>query len=106
MGAPLGNQNAANAKRWAAACERAFAAWPNKPNTTDCTPFMVGLNEAAHEFVKGVMTKNDIAFFREVGDRFDGKAAQSVSVTAELRKSSDISDEELALIANASGAAT
>jgi len=77
-GAPLGNQNAAKAKRWEAAVIRAFEAWPEAPDSTDCNDLMRGLNAAAHEFVRNVMTANDLGYFREVGDRFDGKAAQQV----------------------------
>jgi len=78
VGGQPGNQNAAKAKRWESALERAFSAYPNPPDCTDCNDFMRGLNLAAHEFVKNVMTANDIQFFRETGDRFDGKAVQSV----------------------------
>lgn len=40
---------------------------------------MLGLNEAAHIFVRNVML-GDIAFFKETGDRIDGKAQQSVQL--------------------------
>ena len=82
-GAPLGNHNAAKAKRWEAALERAFAAWPNEPDMTDCSPLMIGLNTAAHGFVKKVMEERDIAFYRETGDRLDGKPAQAVTLAGD-----------------------
>ena len=81
MGAPVGNQFAAKAKRWTAAIERALEAWPDKPDVTGCTPLMVGLNEAAHAFVGEMMLKRDATFFREFGDRIEGKVAQSIDAT-------------------------
>lgn len=80
-GAPFGNQNGAKAKRWEAALERAWAAYPNPPDDTDCTPFMRGLNLAAHNFVDDVVKKRDVAFYRENADRLDGKAHQSVDAS-------------------------
>lgn len=79
VGAPPGNQNAAKAKRWEAAIERALAAWPKPPDSTDCNDFMRGINEAAFKFVLGVMEKGDVAFFREFGDRLDGKVPQGLT---------------------------
>lgn len=79
VGAPIGNQNAAKAKRWTAAIERALEAWPQEPDSTDCTPLMRGLNAAAFAFVGQMMDKRDAAFFREFGDRLDGKAAQAIT---------------------------
>jgi len=83
IGGPFGNQHAAKAKRWEAALERAFAAWPEPPDCTDCSDFMRGLNMAAHAFVSELMARRDIAFFREAGDRFDGKAAQAVTLASD-----------------------
>lgn len=77
-GAPVGNQNAAKAKRWTAAIERILERWPEEPNTTDCTPFMQGLNKAAFAFVGEMMATKDVQFFREFGDRLEGKPAQTV----------------------------
>lgn len=76
MAAPIGNQNAAKGKRWSAAIERALEAWPDKPDVTGCTALMIGLNEAAHAFVGEMLLKRDVAFFREFGDRVEGKVAQ------------------------------
>lgn len=78
MSAPIGNTNAAKAKRWEAAILRAVEAWPEKPDSTDCNKLMVGLNEAAHLFVQSMMLSGNIAFFKEFGDRLDGKSAQSM----------------------------
>lgn len=81
MGAPIGNQNASKAKRWSAAIERAVEAYPNPPDVTGCTPLMIGLNNAAHQFVHKMMIEGDVAFFREFGDRIEGKVAQAIAAT-------------------------
>jgi len=104
-GGQPGNQNAAKAKRWEAALERAFAAYPDEPDMTDCTPFMIGLNKAAANFVKRTMEVDaDLGFFRETGDRFDGKAAQSLTIGGDPDKplhvfAREMSDDDLARIA-------
>lgn len=40
---------------------------------------MRGLNNAAHLFVRNVMTGGDLGYFKETADRFDGRAAQSIT---------------------------
>lgn len=83
MGAPIGNQNASKAKRWSAAIERAVEAYPNPPDVTGCTPLMIGLNNAAHQFVHKMMIEGDVAFFREFGDRIEGKVAQQTILSGD-----------------------
>lgn len=78
MPAPLGNQNAAKAKRWEAAICRALSSWPNEPDSTDCSDLIRGLNQAAHRFVANMMHADEVSFFRELGDRIDGKPAQAM----------------------------
>lgn len=80
-GGQPGNQNAAKAKRWEAALERAWAAYPELPDSTDCTPFMRGINLAAFQFVDDVIKKRDIAFYRENADRLDGRSHQSIDAS-------------------------
>lgn len=80
-GAPIGNDNRARSKRWAAAIERAVSAYPNAPSDVDCSDLIVGLNKAAHQFVNKMLAENDLGFFREFGDRLDGKAKQQTEVT-------------------------
>lgn len=77
-GAPLGNHNATRGRRWRDAVEFAVAAWPKKPDCTDCSALIAGLRLAAHKFVGEMMTSKDISFFREFGDRLDGKPAQAI----------------------------
>jgi len=75
MGAPLGNQNAAKAKKWTAAIERALCKRSGKE-------FMEALDELAEKFIAAVES-GDIAGFRELGDRLDGKPAQQLQHTGE-----------------------
>lgn len=79
-GGQPGNQNAAKAKRWEAAILRAVEAWPKEPDSTDCSALIIGLNKAAHEFVKGVYERGDLGFFKEFGDRLEGKASQTTTI--------------------------
>lgn len=53
-------------------------------------------------------SNGDLAAVQMLADRLDGKAAQSLTIDGELglRKPADMTDEELAAIANASRAAT
>ena len=47
MAAPLGNQNAAKAKLWAAAIERVLSTYPSRPLDEDCSDIVKGLNKVA-----------------------------------------------------------
>lgn len=102
MGAPLGNDNAIRGKRWRDAIQEAIAVYPQEPDYINCLPFIAGLRRAAFEYVKRMMTEKDIAFFKEFGDRIDGRAAQSVEITADVtNRAAGMSDDALAEIANA-----
>jgi len=79
-GAPIGNTNAASSKKWQAAIERAIASYPDRPNDDGCSDLIKGLNAAAYEFVCGVMVDKSIAFFREFGDRLEGKPNQAIDL--------------------------
>lgn len=72
MGAPLGNQNGAKAKVWSAAIARALA---ERSRVTQ--------KEALDELA-GVLldraAEGDLAALKELGDRLDGRPAQSVAV--------------------------
>lgn len=106
MGAPLENQNAAKGKRWRDAIECAVEAWPDEPNYTECKPLLAGLRRAAHCFVKEMFETRNVAFFKEFGDRFDGKAAQSVTLDASVsvsKRAADMTDDELATLASNAG---
>lgn len=83
MGAPIGNQNSVKGKRWAAAIERAVDAYPAKCETGQ-NDLMRGINNAAYAFVAKMMEDNDLGFFKEFGDRLDGKAKQQVEMSGSI----------------------
>lgn len=99
MGAPVGNQNAARAKKWTSAIERALCRRSGKQ-------LAEALDDLAEKFIEAV-EKGDLAAFREIGDRLEGKAAQSIALSGEvvLSKAVDLTDDQLAEIARASGSA-
>ena len=74
MAAPLGNQNAAKAKQWTAAIERAI----EKRAKTGQTKAEV-LDEIAEKFLLACDT-GDLQAFKELCDRLEGKSAQAITV--------------------------
>lgn len=80
MGAPLGNQNAAKAKLWSAAIDRAVGRLGSgkelDPND-DRSDYVKGIDTLADEFVKS-RTNSGFQFFKELGDRTDGKPPQAI----------------------------
>lgn len=70
MGAPTGNQNARNAKRWQQALRRALARRSGESIDK-------GLDEIADKVVDAAYAGEQWAI-KEVGEREDGKAAQVV----------------------------
>jgi hypothetical protein len=78
MGAPVGNQNAAKAKVWAAAIDRALEARASRleqKNALDALAEVL-LEKAAH---------GDITALKELGDRLDGKPTQDLSTSTPLQ---------------------
>lgn len=86
MSAPKGNTNAARGTRWRAALERAIEAWP-EAYEGGANDLMKGINAAAHAYVRTMMTDNDLGFFKEFGDRIDGKPMQSMEISATVHES-------------------
>jgi molecular chaperone GrpE (heat shock protein) len=72
MAAPAGNQNAARAKVWRAAIERALER--RNQSRTD------GIKEidALADQLLTLVSKGDITAIKEFGDRLDGKPAQAI----------------------------
>lgn len=70
MGAPTGNQNARNAKRWQQALRRALARKSGESIDK-------GLDEIADKVVAAAYAGEQWAI-KEVGDREDGKPAQAI----------------------------
>lgn len=84
MGAPVGNQNAAKGKRWAAAIERALERRATgKPRPDDVSDLVKGLDMAADLFVAQLFESKDLGYFKELGDREDGKPKQQIEATGE-----------------------
>lgn len=81
MGAPEGNQNAAKGKRWAAAIERALARKATGETApADVSDLMRGVDAAADAFVAQMFADKDLGYFKELGDRMDGKPSQSLDL--------------------------
>ena len=72
MGAPVGNQNAAKAKVWASAIKRAI----EQKSAVDRKDALDGL---AAKLIDLCM-QGDLAALKELGDRLDGKPAQSMDI--------------------------
>jgi hypothetical protein len=70
VGAPIGNQNAAKAKRWQEAILRALA---RKANSIEG-----GLDQAADKLVALAVDSGDKWALDHMADRIDGKATQSI----------------------------
>lgn len=78
-GAPVGNNNAGKPRLWTAAINRALDRRARKRGLKDA---MEALDELAEQFLEAV-SQGDISAYRELGDRLEGKAAQSMAVTGE-----------------------
>ena len=76
MAAPAGNQNAKKAKRWASALDRALA------RAGEGQGFEAGLDRVADQVVAAALTGDKDAW-KEIGDRQDGKVAQSLTVAGD-----------------------
>lgn len=73
MAAPLGNQNAARAKVWKAAIERALEI--RSKSRTDGKKEIDALADKLLDLVSA----GDLPALKEFGDRMDGKPAQEIS---------------------------
>lgn len=102
-GAQIGNKNAAKAKAWEGALRAALAQFENEDAK-------IAPGQALRRIAEVVVTKaltGDKDAIKEIGDRLDGKPAQSVALSGELAlsKAVDLTDDQLAEIALASSAA-
>ena len=71
MGAPLGNRNQSKTKPWADAIRRALVRREKTGKGADLNRLAEALLDKAAE--------GDLTALRELGDRLDGKPAQSIS---------------------------
>lgn len=72
MGAPVGNQNAANGKKWRAAIDRALSA-------RSAVDGKEALDQAAKALIDQAIAGEQWAV-KELGDRLDGKPSQALDV--------------------------
>jgi hypothetical protein len=77
MGAPLGNTNKADGRRWAGAIRRALHEY-----TDDRVKQGEALHVIACDLVRDAL-HGDATARREIGDRMDGKPAQAVTVAGD-----------------------
>lgn len=71
MPAPIGNQNAAKAKRWSDAIDRALA--------LRCKGDGIAALDALAEKLLLLADAGDISALKELGDRIEGKPAQAIT---------------------------
>lgn len=95
-----GNQHAKKAKIWEQALKRALARWSGET-------VHAGLDKIADTVVKAAAS-GDMWAIKEIGDRIDGKAAQSSEVTVHegRKRVEELTDAELADIAAGRGSGT
>lgn len=74
MAAPIGNKNAAKAKVWTAAIERALEKRFKERGAA--------LDDLAEKLL-GLCEEGDLNALKELGDRLEGKAHQSVAVSGD-----------------------
>lgn len=75
MGAPLGNKNGENGKRWRMAIDTALG--------KDGKDKAQALAELAEQLVIKAKT-GDMSALKEIGDRIDGKSVQPMDIKGEL----------------------
>ena len=93
-GAPKGNTNAANGKIWSDAVRKAITQGKK-------------LDSLATKLILMALD-GDMTAMKEIGDRLEGKPAQSLHVdsTQRIIRATDLTDTELASIASGSGEGT
>lgn len=75
MAAAIGNQYAAKSKRWQMAIERALEKRSRAAQVE-------ALDELAEKFIE-LCEQGDLAAFKELGDRLDGKASQQQIISGD-----------------------
>jgi hypothetical protein len=91
MAAPKGNKNAAKAKVWSAAIERAL----DRRKPVDAR--IKAIDELADKLLD-LGFDGDLSALQELGNRLEGKPAQSLEVSGELinRERVEYTDDQLA----------
>ena len=97
MAAPKGNNNAAKGREWANALERALKLYESKKRKISRGQALERIaNTVIEEALDGGMWA-----VQEIGNRMDGKAAQSVELTGSIEHKHvhELTDDQLAHIA-------
>ena len=98
MGAPFGNRNAANAKRWQQAINRALARRSKAEGIEELDRLAEKFLDAVEEMTVPTEKRGpSIAGFIELADRIDGKSDQHVSISG--IRAEELNDDELSNIA-------
>lgn len=79
VGAPIGNNNAGKAKRWSAAIDRALGKRAEGQSLKDAQE---ALDELAGKLLEAADNGDGWAL-KELGDRIEGKPAQSVTLSGD-----------------------
>lgn len=90
-GAPKGNRNSAKGREWAAAIERVLRTYENKRRK-------ISKGQALERIAVTVLEEAlDGGFWaiQEIGNRLDGKPAQSIDFTDHTPNARELSDEQL-----------
>lgn len=97
-GAPLGNENSGKGKRWSAALERAVERMADPTIDPDVplerNAFMRGIDDLADRFIAATRA-SDLGYFKEFGDRIEGKPHQTVGHSGDVTVVIDGSDANL-----------
>jgi hypothetical protein len=93
MAAPLGNQNGVKGTRWRDAIDRALSMRSRRDG--------IEALDALAEKLLALADQGDLGALKELGDRIDGKALQSIDMTARVHAPVELTDDQLAEIANA-----
>jgi hypothetical protein len=90
-GGQPGNNNAAKGKRWFEAIDKALKQYTDKKRHIEAGQ---ALDRIAKLVVREALDGSFWAI-EEIGDRLDGKAAQSINITGEVTHVRELSDGEL-----------
>lgn len=90
-GPPIGNQNASKGKRWQEAIDKACKQFADKELKVKAGQ---ALDRIAHKVVQAAL-EGDWWAVTEIGNRLDGKPAQSIDFTDHTPYARELSDSQL-----------
>ena len=82
MAAPKGNTNSATGKEGRRALEFALENWEND-NPKELIGRMATLAKMWEPIIRNAMLEGDLAAMKEINDRLDGRAAQSLTLSGD-----------------------